>query len=195
MIANIYTYKGSNQTLVGPWVTAGYLLNDESLDYENIVPHLKHIYKKRKDINKFDYILKGYLDIKTTFAYEINFDGDYCVVLAQKEMARRLRSHGNNITINIIQKPKLWYERLTVLAAVFYRTEYLRRRSENGYDLLQLENDLESHLELLMTYRHLPPSYIWDKSMDAVENIEPKPRWWDSEINTLRRELNYDAPC
>jgi len=194
LIANIYTYRGSKQSLVAPWVTAGYLLTDETLDCEHRIPHVKHMYNKRKSINKFDDLLTGYLDIRTSLAHEVNSDGEYCIRKAEDSVIRGFRAYGS-LTINRITKPTLWYERLTVIAAVFYRTEYLRRNSRRGYDLLELEHNLDKHIKLLQSYEYLPPYYLWDKTMGVVQNIEPKPQWWHTELNTLRSDLNYDEPC
>ena len=189
MIINLYTYKGSKQSLIGPWVTAGYLL-DHDKDFSHRIPYVKDIFKKRKSITKFDDILKDKLFIVTSEAEDINTDGDLCAYYAESKIIRSARAYEPSITINRISNPKLWYEKLTVIAAVFYRTEKLRRRSIDQ-DLLSLETDTDRHLELLLSYRHLPPYYLWDKTIELVKNINPKPRWWHSEIKSLENIL-YD---
>lgn len=194
MKLNLYTYKGSKKSLIAPWVTVGYLVKDETLNYESIVPDIKHIYYKRKSIKKFDNLLKGYINIKTNLAHDINYDGDYCIKKAEDLIIRSFRIHGK-LTINKIRNPKVWDERLTVIISVFYRTEYLKRNSRKEYDLLELDSNLEKHLELLQSYKYLPPYYLWDKTMGMVENMENKPQWWYQEIKELRRETNYDATC
>lgn len=188
MIINIYTYKGPRKSLIGPWVTTGYLLNHDK-DLSNRIPHVKDIFKKRRSINKFDDILKDKLFIVTSEAEDINTDGELCTYNAEAKIIRSARAYGEeSLAVNKISNPKLWYEKLTVITSVFYRTEKLRRRSIDR-DLLSLDNNFEEHLEVLLTYRYLPPYYLWDRTMEAVENINPKPRWWYSEIKSLENNL------
>lgn len=182
MILNVYTYKGSKDSLVGPWVTVGYLV-DESVKCNCKIPTVKNIYKKRESINEFDDLLKGNIDLKTIVTSKINTDGDYSKYVSEHKVISNLKAYCiEDPVINIITSPNFWYERLTVLVAVFFRTEYLKRNSRTDYNLLDLENNLQDHLEILMRYRYLPPNYLWDKTMEAFKNIEPKPKWWFNEL-------------
>lgn len=194
-VLNIYTYKGPTTSLVGPWITCSYFTEDIYQDVEVSIPSVKHMFDRRDDISKFGDLLKDNFDVNTIYAHEINHQGAYCCRESQDYMIRRARWRGRKFDVNIISKPKAWYERLTVIAAVFYRYEYLKRMSRPNYNLLELDTDLNLHINTLISYKHLPPMYLWDKTMEAIKNVEPKPLWWFSEINYLRRELEYDEPC
>lgn len=192
MIINLYTYKGAKNSLIGPWITAGFLLDHEE-DLSHCIPNLKDIFNKRNSINRFDDILKDKLNIVTSEATDINVNGDLCIHKAEGKLISFARAECDGpLTINKISRPVLWYEKLTVIAAVFYRTEKLRRRSID-VDLLHLDNNLKEHLEVIYSYRHLPPFYLWDRTIDIFKNINPKPRWWHSEIKSLENILYDDT--
>lgn len=192
MIINLYTYRGGSNSLIGPWITAGFLL-DHNENLSHRIPNAAYIFNKRKSINKFDDILKNKLNIVSIEATDININGNLCIYKAESKLISFARAECEGpLIINKISNPKLWYERLTIIAAVFYRTEKLRRRSID-IDLLHLDNNLEEHLEIIYSYRHLPPFYLWDKTIDIFKNINPKPRWWHSEIKSLENILYDDT--
>lgn len=195
MILNIYTYKGPKKSLIGPWISASYLVEDTDSNKESRVPNLKHMFERKDNLDRYQDLLANKLDIRVINSCEINMNGDYALRESHDQMIRRSFWRDRKFDVNIINKPTAWYERLTVICAVFYRTEYLRRMSRPNCDLLFLDSNFDTHLNELIRYKHLPPMYIWDKTMEAIKNVQPKPRWWFSEINYLRRELENDEPC
>lgn len=182
MILNIYTYKGPKNSLIGPWVSIG-LLIESNADYENCVPNSKNIYNFRKSISKFDFLLTHKVDIRFSFTSDINVYGDYSILKAERSLIGVAKSlaYPNLITINKITKPTLWYERLCVIYSVYYRNEYIKRLS-NEIDYLSLDKDFLLHVEFISKLKYLPPLYIWDRCIKATELIYPKPYWYKKEL-------------
>ena len=191
MILNIYVYKGAQTSLVGPWIVAGFLVNQSIESKESLVPHKKSLFKYRKTLNNFNYLFENNLNIVSIPSWKINMDGDFAI----REAIIRLKAFSNalalekkdTLTINVIKDANLWYERLTIIGAVFFRNEYLLRLSQNKINYFILEHKLNEHLELITRYKYLPPIYILDKCIYYSQNIYPKPTWWVNEFNHLKK--------
>lgn len=181
MILNLYTYKGSYNSLIGPWITVAYLC-DENDNFEKLVPSTKNIYVKRKHLSKFNVCSKYKLDIRFTSATDINILGDYSIFNIEKTLITQAKSiYTSSLKINKVKAPFYWYERLAVIYAVTYRNYYLDRVSTN-YNFSSLDSNYEAHLNLLCSYKYLPYNYIWNNCMKAVEFIYPKPYWYKKEL-------------
>lgn len=191
MILTIYVYKGAQTTLVGPWIVAGFLINDKKEQKESSAPHKKSIFKYRKTLDNFNYLFGNNLNIVSIPSWKINIEGDYAIkeaILKLKAFSKaKALEKQDTLIINVITNANLWYERLTIIAAVFFRNEYLLRLSQNKINYFILEHKLNEHLELITNYKYLPPIYILDKCIYYSQNIYPKPAWWVNEFNHLKK--------
>lgn len=191
MILNIYVYKGSKQSLIGPWIVAGYLNKFTAESFEIEIPHKKSLFKYRSSLKKYSNILQNNLNIYFISSSDINTSEELSIFKAIKKIKAYASSQSieaeDLLQINIIEEPIYWYERLTVLCAVFYRQQYLLRMSSEKINYYLLEHNLESHINLLLTYKYLPPVYILNKCIYLFKNIYPKPNWWTNEINHSKK--------
>lgn len=190
MILNLYVWKGSKQSLIGPWIVTGFLVEDFYLLKENEVPHKKSLFKSRKSLNKYNEIVQNNLNIVSIPSSLINTEGEYAIFKAfnkikayaySKAIEKKLK-----LKINIFTTPTSWYERLTILYAVFIRHQYILRLSQKDINYFLLENNLDAHINLLIKYKYLPPIYIQDKCLNLFKNIYPKPTWWINEVNLIK---------
>ena len=193
MILNFYTYKGSKETLVGPWICGSYILyeipNDK--DYEKFIINKKHLYYKRKSLSKYDRLLRGNINIKYISAAQINNLGELNIYKFKQKVTTLYKlealEKNEELVINNIKNPNIWYERLLVLTCVFYRRNYLERISYN----IDYENiKIEDHMKIISNYKLLPPEYLWDKTINLFKDIYPKPSWYRQEINSLKELLD-----
>lgn len=191
MILNIYVYKGSKHSLIGPWVVAGYLNKINSNTFEELIPHKKSLFKQRSSLKKYDSILLNNLNICFIDSIDINTSEELAIFKAINKIKAYAISQSiderDSLKVNIIKQPVYWYERLTVLCAVFYRQQYLLRISTNKINFYLLEHNLESHINLLLTYKYLPPIYILNKCMCLFKDVYPKPNWWTNEIKHSKK--------
>lgn len=187
MILNLYVWKGSKQSLIGPWVVAGFFIDNVSLIKEEEVPHKNSLFKARKSLSKYNNIVKNNLNIITIPSSLINTDGEWAIYKAMNKIKAYAYSKSIEknvkLKINIFSNPTIWYERLTVLYAVFIRQHYLIKISEQSINYFSLENNLEAHVDLLIKYKYLPPIYIQNKCLNLFKDVYPKPIWWINEIN------------
>lgn len=190
MILNLYVWKGSKQSLIGPWIVAGFLVEDVYLIKENEVPHKNSLFKSRKSLNKYNEIVKNNLNIVSIPSSLINTEGEYAIFKAFNKIKSYAYSRAIEkklkLKINIFTTPTSWYERLTILYAVFIRHQYILRLSQKNINYFLLENNLDAHINLLIKYKYLPPIYIQDKCLNLFKNIYPKPTWWINEINLIK---------
>lgn len=190
MLVNTYVYKGPHNSLLAPCILGAIQVPNK--DYEDLVPSVSRIYDRRKSLKKFNNIM-GKLDlhIATVDAPDINSFGDSA---AQKKIDRMtLKFHAQAVDsrdvcyIKRVKTPKLWHERLLVILTVYYRNKFLESLSNDTAPLVELDADYERHIEVMKTYKHLPPLYHWEKSMAAFKDIEPKPLWYQRELQTIEK--------
>jgi hypothetical protein len=190
MILNVYVYKGPIHSVIEPWVVLGFITEKDS-GKEKDVPCSKKIYKHRKSIDKFSFLIERRLYVKYIDAFTINTVADYSVYVEVKKLITWGRTLDSNVEINIVSNPILWYERLTVLLSVYYRRIFISRKSYE-VDLNRLDRDWDKHLDVICRYKYLPPMYIWSKTIESVEFIYPKPSWYQKEIQTLKECYEYN---
>jgi hypothetical protein len=191
LILNIYTSKGFNSSLVGPWICCGYIINEESKDDEVALKTLMpDLYYPIKNINKIKFLInKDNISIVSIPSEEINFLGNYCVQAAYKKLIAFATSYleqGENLIINKIEVPSTWYEKVTASYAIFIRNHYLLRMSLEGISYLSLETKIELHMEKMLRFKHLPPKYLLDKSINLFRNVYPRPSWFTKEIDSIK---------
>jgi hypothetical protein len=193
MLLNIFTYKGPSYSLLGPWVTCGYLVNnnDFNKELESFIPSSRYLFSYRKDLIKYEsLLLNSSINIKTINSYDINTLGDLAIYNSYKQIrasAYSVLKEEDSLVVNYINvKNRLfWYERLCIIYAVFIRHQYLQKLSKSRPNLFNLDSNLDAHLDLLSTYKYLPPIYIIDKCLVRFSDIHPKPFWFKREIDFI----------
>ena len=189
MIINTYIYKGQN-SLFAPCVVGVIQVPDDNINYEAEIPTISYIYNKRQDISCFSTMMnKINYSVGIINADDINDKGDYAIRDKLKRMTLNYRIkalYDNNIChIKRLHKPKLWYERLLVIATVFYRHKLLYELSRD-LNFIELDSDYNKHLDIIKDFRLLPRVYNWEKTMLAFRNVFPRPLWYDKEIEKLK---------
>lgn len=190
MLVNTYVYKGPHNSLIAPCVLGAIKVPNE--DYEDLVPSVSRLYDKRKSLKKFaDVVGKLDLHIATIDAPDINSFGSKAIQNKLDRMTLKYHAQAMDLRdvcyIKQVKTPKLWNERLLVILTVYYRNVFLESISDGDAPLVELEADYERHIEVMKTYKHLPPMYHWERSMAAFKDIEPKPLWYQREMQTIEK--------
>lgn len=190
MLINTYVYKGPHNSLLAPCVIGALKVPKE--DHEDLIPSTTRLYDRRKSLKKFNSLIsKLDLHIACVDAAEINSFGDSAI---NKKLDRiTLKYHAQAIDlqdvcyIKQVKKPRLWHERLLVILTVYYRNVFLDSLSDCNTSLVDLDVDYYKHIEVLKTYKHLPLIYHWEQTMAAFKSIEPKPPWYQREMQTIEK--------
>jgi hypothetical protein len=198
MLLNIFTYKGPANSLLSPWISCGYSidLKHTSQNLEKLIPGSRYLFSYRKNLDKFEDLLLGAsINIRTIDSYAINTLGDLAVYNSHKQLkagAYSILREDDILMVNYINinNTLLWYERLCIIYSVFIRHQYLQRTSNKKINLFNLDHNLNAHLNLLETYKYLPPYYIVDKCLNNFSNVQPKPFWFKREIDFINNNIN-----
>lgn len=195
MKLNIHSYKGPFNSLLGPWVTVGYITPTiKNIDEcDKIVPKNPYLFKYRSNVNKFNSLLANQsITVKTSSSEIINDIGELCLYYNSKQIiagAKSLLEEDEILDVNYIKKANNWDERLCVIYSVFIRHQYLKRYSNKNTNYLNLDYDIDRHIDVLKRYKYLPSYYIVDKCLRLFEDVKPKPNWYLKEIDFIKNNI------